>query len=142
MQPPLQKRELLVSTPSSVTLGLGDMARARLREELSPTLREGAALEAPLDSTSGAQRVLITSGDSPIRSDATPGNVAKARAGFVSERPEGAPNQADGTPALLGGAKEKVTVFSRREGGELWPECPLGTMMPRGMEAGTGGGGS
>ena len=117
MQPPQQKGELLVSASSGIALSLGDVTGAGLGKKLSTALREGAALEAPLDGTSGAQRVLIASTDSAVSSDAFPSNVAEARARFVSERPEGAADKADGAPALLGGGQEEGDHSRRAKGG-------------------------
>ena len=61
MEPLLKKVELLVPASSSVTLSLGDVASARKGEQFGTALGEGAAFEAPLHGSSGAQRVLIAS---------------------------------------------------------------------------------
>ena len=142
MKPLLKKVELLVSASSSVALSLGDVASARMGEQLGTALGEGAAFEAPSHGTSGAQGVLIACRDGAIVSNTSPGNVAKAGARFVSERAVGTADKANRTPALLRGAKEKVAVFSGRERGEGGPEGSLVAVVPRGVEAGTTRGGS
>ena len=142
MQPLLKEVKLLVAASSSVTLSLGDVASARLSEQFRTTLGKGAAFEAPLHGTSGAQGLRIACRDGAIVSNTSPGNVAKAGARFVSERAVGTADKANRTPALLRGAKEKVAVFSGRERGEGRPEGSLVAMVPRGVEAGTTRGGS
>ena len=142
MKPLLKKVELLVSASSSVALSLGDVASARMGEQLGTALGEGAALKAPLHGTSGAQGVLITSRNGAVGSNTPPGDVAEAGARLVSERAVGTANQADRAPTLLRGAKEKVATLRGRERGEGRPEGSLIAVVARSVKAGTTRGGS
>ena len=81
--------------------------------------------------------MLIASRNGAIGSDTPPGDVAEAGARLVRERAVGTADQANRTPALLRGAKEKVATLSGRERGEGGPESSLVAVVARSVKAGT-----